>query len=241
MRLSVLRTLFLSSVSESWSRHCEALQRALGHRFGDESLLRLALTHRSAQSNHNERVEFLGDGLLNFVIAEALFERFPKVDEGTLSRMRASLVKGDTLAEVARELDLSSCVILGQGERLSGGRHRDSILADAVEALLGAIYLDAGITVASASIRRLWERRLSEITPDLAKDAKTRLQEWLQGRGLPLPIYELISGDPDGAIPFQVRCRIQGGAGTYQASGSSRRRAEQAAALIALKELEAHD
>jgi len=231
----------LSSVSESWLRQCEALQRALGHRFGDPSLLRLALTHRSAQGNHNERIEFLGDGLLNFVIAEALFECFPAADEGTLSRMRASLVKGETLAAIARELDLGSCIILGQGERLSGGRHRDSILADAVEALLGAIYLDAGIAVASASIRCLWRQRLSDITPDLAKDAKTRLQEWLQGRGLPLPVYEVIAGDPDGAVPFQVRCRIQGGTGTYQASGSSRRRAEQAAALIALRDLETHD
>jgi ribonuclease III len=236
-----LKTSFLSSVSESWLRQCEALQRALGHCFNDTALLRLALTHRSAHSNHNERIEFLGDGLLNFVIAEALFERFPAVDEGTLSRMRASLVKGETLAEIARELDLGDCVILGQGERQSGGRHRDSILADAVEALLGAIYLDAGIAVASASIRHLWQQRLRTITPDLAKDAKTRLQEWLQGRGLPLPVYELISGDPDGVTPFQVRCRIQGGAGAYQASGGSRRRAEQAAALIALTDLETHD
>lgn len=226
---------------EAWSRQSEALQRALGHHFSDHGLLRLALTHRSAHSSHNERVEFLGDGLLNFVIAESLFERFPAADEGTLSRMRASLVKGDTLAEIAREIDLGGCIILGQGERVSGGRHRESILADAVEALLGAIYLDAGMSVASASIRSLWRTRLTAITPNLAKDAKTRLQEWLQARGHPLPVYEVVAGDPDGASPFEVRCRTSVGAGCYQATGNSRRRAEQAAATLALKDLEIHE
>ena len=217
------------------------LQRALGHEFSDPQLLTRALTHRSAGSHNNERLEFLGDSILNHTVAEALYHRFPTASEGDMSRMRAALVSGDCLAEVARELNLGDCLVLGQGERKSGGHRRGSILADAFEALIGAILLDSGIDECRACVLQLFAQRLEQIKAGAAKDAKTELQEYLQGRGNPLPVYELLEllGD-DHNQQFNVACRLRNPALVVLGSGSSRRRAEQAAARSALERLAAH-
>jgi ribonuclease-3 len=219
------------------------LQRTLGYQFRDSQLLRLALTHRSAGGRNNERLEFLGDSILNHVIAEALFGRFPKAREGELSRMRAALVKGDTLAEVARELELGDSLQLGSGERKSGGHRRGSILADALEAVIGAILLDAGVEQCRERVLDWFSTRLDDLSDSLVeKDPKTRLQEYLQGRGRPLPDYQLV--DVNGAAhaqQFRVSCRLEQPGLVVEGSGSSRRRAEQAAALEALEGLLAHD
>jgi len=217
----------------------ERLVTALGHRFADASLLELALSHRSTGSQNNERLEFLGDSVLSFVISGELYHRFPEVDEGRLSRLRASLVKGETLAQLARELSLGDYLRLGSGELKSGGFRRDSILADAFEAILGAVYLDAGLETVQGLILRLFDKRLAAVNPATAlKDPKTRLQEYLQSRQLPLPHYEVeeISGKAH-AQTFTVSCRVSGIDGVISASGSSRRKAEQAAAQIALERL----
>ncbi len=214
------------------------LETALGYRFSDETLLASALTHRSAGQPNNERLEFLGDAVLGLIMAEALFRRHPELSEGDLSRLRSSLVRGDTLAEVARDIRLGGCLQLGPGERKSGGFRRQSILADALEALIGAIYLDGGIESADEVILHLWGGRLQSLpAAGELKDPKTRLQEYLQGRGQTLPDYHLesVSGD-DHRQTFHITCTIAD-AGCWHGQGPSRRRAEQAAADAALAAL----
>jgi ribonuclease-3 len=219
----------------------ERLQSGLGYRFSDASLLALALTHRSCGARNNERLEFLGDSILNHIVAEALYQRFTGASEGELSRMRATLVKGETLADIARELDLGEYVRLGPGELKSGGHRRDSILADAFESLVGAVLLDGGIEACRACVLSLVESRLADLSPRAAgKDPKTRLQEYLQGRGKPLPEYRTldVSGE-DHAQQFSVVCSLPELKVEREGSGSSRRRAEQAAAGACLKALNA--
>lgn len=204
----------------------------LGYRFRDETLLQTALTHRSAGSVNNERLEFLGDALLNTVIAIELFERRPGASEGDLSRLRAALVRGETLTAIARELGLGARLRLGEGERKSGVRRRDSILADSLEALLGAVYLDSDFATVSDSVRRLFGPRLDEL-PDAEqlKDPKTRLQELLQRDGRPLPEYQLVeAAGADHERRFTVRCRLAGSGIESVATAGSRRKAEQQAA-----------
>jgi ribonuclease-3 len=215
------------------------LQRALGYAFSDPQLLTLALTHRSAGSHNNERLEFLGDSIVNHIIAEALYQQFPQAREGDMSRMRASLVKGDTLAEVARELQLGEYLVLGPGERKSGGHRRSSILADAFEAVVGAILLDSTVEQCRVSVLGWFAQRLEQLKHGAAdKDAKTQLQEYLQGRRNPLPEYELldVQGE-DHKQQFRVACRLQRPTLTVEGAGSSRRKAEQAAARCALERL----
>lgn len=204
----------------------------LGYRFRDETLLRMALTHRSFGSVNNERLEFLGDALLNTVIALELFRRQPDADEGALSRLRAALVRAETLAALGRELGLGEALHLGEGERKSGGFRRDSILADAVEALLGAVYLDSDFDTVSALILRLFAERLDNLpSAEQLKDPKTRLQERLQRDGQPLPEYELVeSSGADHARRFTVRCRVAALDLECVATAGSRRKAEQQAA-----------
>jgi ribonuclease-3 len=204
----------------------------LGYEFQDIHLLIQALTHRSAKGDHNERLEFLGDSILGFVIAEALFEKFPKHDEGDLTRMRSSLVKGVTLAEIARDFSLGEYLILGPGELKSGGHRRESILEDAIEAIIGAVYLDSTIEQCKALILSWFEKRLSVIKPgNEQKDPKTQLQEYLQGRKISLPSYDVI--DTTGQShnqEFTVRCQTSVIDKEVIAKGTSRRKAEQAAA-----------
>ncbi len=218
----------------------EQLTRRLGHRFRDPRLLEAALTHRSARGRHNERLEFLGDGVLDLVIADALYHRLPQADEGQLSRLRANLVNRDALAALARGLELGEALRLGSGELKSGGKRRDSILADAVEALIGAVYLDAGYEAARDFVMRLYGPLLEEVDLKQAeKDPKTRLQEYLQGRGLALPQYRVL--EITGAAHeqhFRVACRVDALDLECEGEGSSRRRAEQAAAAEALQRLE---
>jgi ribonuclease-3 len=220
----------------------QRLSRQLGHAFADPELLDDALTHRSAQARHNERLEFLGDAVLGFVVAEALWRRFPQATEGELSRLRAQLVNRETLARVAQELELGQYMRLGAGELRSGGHARESILADAVEAVLAALYLDGGLDVVRTVVDRVLGPRLAALSPETQrKDAKTRLQEWLQARRLALPAYEVVdtSGE-DHAQTFVVRCTVDALGRAATAAGSSRRKAEQLAAERLLETLE-HD
>lgn len=212
----------------------------VGHHFNKSDLLDLALSHRSIGSSNNERLEFLGDSILSYVISVELYKRFPDVDEGRLSRLRASLVKGDTLATVARELSLGDYLKLGPGELKSGGFRRSSILADAFEALLGAIYLDSDISTIQNVILNLFDKRLDGIDPYTAlKDPKTRLQEYLQARQKPLPQYEVIDiAGKAHAQTFTVSCNIAGLSEVFIAKDSSRRKAEQAAAQLILDKLQ---
>ncbi|OYD24655.1 ribonuclease III [Oceanimonas baumannii] len=215
------------------------LQTKLGHAFNDEALLVRALTHRSAGSRHNERLEFLGDSILSMVIADALFHRFPKVNEGDMSRMRATLVREKTLAELARAFELGDYLILGPGELKSGGYRRESILADAVEALIGAVYLDSGIESITQLLLSWYDSRLNDIQPGVEqKDPKTRLQELLQGKRKPLPTYEVVNviGEAHNQ-KFTVHCVVDGLADPVIGVGTSRRKAEQAAAEQALETL----
>ncbi len=219
--------------------HSARLQRALGHSFSDPGLLDLALTHRSVGGRNYERLEFLGDSIVNHIIAEALYHQFPKAREGELSRIRASLVRGDTLAKVARELQLGEHLHLGPGERKSGGRRRSSILADALESVAGAILLDSDVETCRQCVLNWFAQRLEGLSLENAdKDAKTRLQEYLQGRNCPLPEYELlgVQGE-DHNQQFQVACRLVKPTLVVEGSGSSRRKAEQAAASSALDHL----
>ena len=215
------------------------LQRALGYEFQDPDLLTLALTHRSVGRRNNERLEFLGDSVVNHIIAEAIFQRFPDVREGDMSRMRASLVRGDTLAELARELELGSYLLLGPGERKSGGHRRGSILADALEAVAGAILLDGGMDRCRECVLGWYRSRLEQTSlGDAKKDAKTQLQEFLQGRGKPLPEYELLGAvGEDHDQQFRVACRLPDPSLVVEGSGRSRRKAEQSAARAALERL----
>ncbi len=217
------------------------LAASLGHQFSDAGLLDTALTHRSHGSPHNERLEFLGDGVLNFSIAAMLYRRFPQLQEGDLSRLRAHLVRQDSLHRLALGLRIGECIRLGEGELRSGGHQRPSILADCLEALLGAIYLDGGFDSANQCIERLYADMLDELHPGQSmKDAKTRLQEWLQGRKKSLPRYSLL--ETTGAAHeqcFQVACEIESPAIRAVGSGASRRLAEQMAAENVLKALNA--
>jgi ribonuclease III len=212
----------------------------LAYRFTDPTLLRVALTHRSAGAPNNERLEFLGDAILSYIIAEALYQRFPHAKEGELTRMRAHLVKGETLAILARGLNLGEALHLGGGELKSGGWRRTSILADALEALIGAIYLDSGMNACKQMVLEIYQAHLEIITPkNYGKDPKTRLQEYLQARQLPLPDYQVseIKGDPHEQW-FEVVCYSPVLPMSVTGSGSNRRYAEQAAAQQALDLLE---
>ncbi|MBS98392.1 MAG: ribonuclease III [Oceanospirillaceae bacterium] len=216
------------------------LARRLGHAFSDPALFELALTHRSCGKRNNERLEFLGDSILNFVIAEALYSQFPAAREGQMSRLRARLVKGETLSEIARELDIGDYLRLGSGELKSGGFRRDSILADAVEAIIGAIYLDSGMETARHYILSWFDGRLKSLDlNESLKDSKTRLQEFLQSRREALPKYELLSVDGEAhAQTFHIRCEVALLEQPTEGVGSSRRQAEQEAARAALQTLE---
>ena len=220
------------TVSVSLSR----LERQLGYTFKDQELMVLALTHRSFAGRNNERLEFLGDAILNFVAGEALFDRFPLAREGQLSRLRARLVKGETLAVLARGFDLGEYLRLGSGELKSGGFRRESILADALEALIGAIYLDAGMDMARERVLAWLAGEFEGLTlVDTNKDPKTRLQEFLQSRGCELPRYEVvdIQGEPH-CRTFFVECEITLLNEKSRGQGVSRRIAEQVAAAAAL-------
>jgi ribonuclease III len=209
-----------------------ALAECLGYRFINPDLLHQALTHRSFGATHNERLEFLGDSILNLVIAEALYEKFPAAKEGDLSRLRASLVKGDTLAEVARDFSLGTYLRLGDGELRSGGQERSSILADAVEAIIGAIFLDAGFVQARQIVRDWFKNRMSHMSLAIdEKDPKTLLQELLQGRKKPLPIYEVVGVEGESHVQiFTVSCAVADLASITTGVASNRRAAEKEAA-----------
>ncbi|PHS69728.1 MAG: ribonuclease III [Methylophaga sp.] len=210
----------------------KALCKQLKVTFNNEKLLIQALTHRSAAAENNERLEYLGDAILSFVIAEALFIRFPHVKEGKLSRLRASLVKGVTLAEIGRELKLGEVLILGPGELKSGGYRRESILADTVEAIIGALFLDSGIAAAKEMIVNLFDERLNSIdVNEIIKDPKTQLQELLQSRKQPLPIYSVNEVRVETSQPlFEASCQVSMLDKVIVARGSSHRKAEQKSA-----------
>ena len=213
-----------------------------GHVFHDAALLAQALTHRSAGSPHNERLEFLGDALVNQFVAEALYLHWPKADEGALTRARAELVRESALAGLARELRLGERLVLGPGEMKTGGHRRDSILADALEALVAAIHLDAGFETCRSVVLPWFEPLIAALpSPNkVGKDAKTRLQEWLQGRGKPLPLYAVVEeGGEDHARIFRASCTLEEPPVRTEGEGSSRRAAEQQAADAALRIIEA--
>lgn len=204
----------------------------IGYQFNDIALLEVALSHRSADENHNERFEFLGDAILNFVIAERLFQLFPKASEGELSRSRAFLVNKNTLADLAREFKIGDCLRLGMAEMKSGGANRASILADALEAIIGAIYLDVGIEKCRQKILEWYAPHLQTIIAvPIKKDAKTQLQEYFQARKLPLPSYRVTSVEGKShAQIFHVECSVEGFDEITEGYGASRRDAEQIAA-----------
>lgn len=216
------------------------LAKKLNYEFANKALITEALTHRSVSSNNNERLEFLGDGALNFVIASEIYRLKPDYHEGQLSRLRANLVRGVTLAEIAREIGLGDYLKLGSGELKSGGFDRDSILADTLEAILGAVYLDGGFAAVHRAVVFLFTDRLLNLpADDPLKDPKTRLQEYLQARKMPVPEYQLLETKGQAhKREFVVCAKIEPLKIETKASGSSRRRAEQAAATIALRKLE---
>jgi ribonuclease-3 len=212
------------------------VERTFGYVFRTQGLCDAALTHRSAGAVHNERLEFLGDSILNCSVARMLFDAHPQADEGALSRLRAKLVSGEALAQIAGDLGLGEHLRLGAGELKSGGFRRGSILADALEALLGAIFLDSGFDAAAAAVERIMAPRMSELPgADALKDPKTRLQEVLQASGLALPVYTLtaVKGDPH-AQSFTVNCEVPVLGTAAVGEGASRRRAEQLAAAKVL-------
>jgi ribonuclease-3 len=220
-----------------------ALQRRLSHTFAHPKLLERALTHRSFSSDHYERLEFLGDSVLNLAVSSLLFERLGQLPEGDLSRVRANLVKQDTLFQIATGLGLPLCLRLGDGEKRSGGHKRPSILADAVEALIGAVYLDAGFEAANALVRRLYAGvELSAEMSAMGKDPKTELQEWLQARKMKLPVYRVVAtlGEAHKQT-FDVECSIAETGRTERGIGASRRAGEQAAAAAMLQQLHSAD
>ena len=213
------------------------LSQRIDYTFRDTSLIELALTHRSCGGKNNERLEFLGDSIVNLVIAEALFLKFPEAKEGKLSRLRARMVKGVTLAELARHFGLGDFLHLGTGEMKSGGHRRESILADTVEAIIGAIYLDSDMDTVKEKILQWYDSRLMELSlDDPLKDPKTRLQEHLQGKQLPLPKYDVLSieGSAHEQI-FKIKCVVKDIEKSIVGLGASRRIAEQEAAAQALK------
>ena len=215
--------------------------RFAGHAFADPGLLQQALTHRSAGSPHNERLEFLGDAVLGTIVAEALYARWPSADEGALTRARAELVRESALAELARRLDVGAQLVLGPGEMKSGGHRRDSILSDALEAVIGAIYLDAGFEACRRAVLPWFEAAVEAVPASkVGKDAKTRLQEWLQARQRPLPQYELLSeAGEEHARTFLVRVRLVEPLLSAEGEGASRRAAEQQAAEAVLGQIAA--
>lgn len=226
------------------ARAADWVRRRLGYEPLDPALFEQALRHRSAGSGHNERLEFLGDAVLNLVVAGHLYRQYPDADEGALSRLRASVVSGESLARLAALLELGPALALGAGELKSGGFRRESILADAFEAVCGAVFLEGGLEVA----RELFLRALAPALAALdgaavsaaegQKDAKTRLQEWLQGRGLPLPHYQVLEiGGESHAQIFRVSCAVEAVQASAEGEGHSRRRAEQAAAQRLLLQL----
>lgn len=222
------------------SKDRSRLQQLLAYRFNQAGLLQTALTHRSYGTPHNERLEFLGDGLLNASVADLLYRQFPDLPEGDLSRLRANLVRQDSLHRIALHLGLGEELLLGEGEKKSGGSQRPSILADALEAILGAVYLDAGFEATHALVSRLFLAEIDRIDPRRdAKDAKTRLQEYLQGRRLPLPTYTVVKtlGEAHAQL-FQVRCDVPALGHSALGEGTSRRLAEQGAAAAVLTLIE---
>lgn len=211
----------------------------IAYRFENPELLRAALTHRSSGSKNNERLEFLGDSILNFVVASRLYQLRPANSEGDLSRLRSRVVRGDTLARLASGLRLGDHLIMGEGELKTGGFQRGSILADALEALFGAIYVDGGFEAAEGVIREVCDSVIEGL-PDAEalKDPKTRLQEWLQARARPLPAYELLREEgAEHAKQFLIRARLPDSGDEAEAAGSSHRKAEQAAAALLLGQL----
>lgn len=220
-----------------------AFQHRLGHAFARPDLLVQAVTHPSVTGEtraDNQRLEFLGDRVLNLVIAEALFEAFPEADEGTLAPRYNALVRKETCAEIAREIGLGEVLRLGRGEMLTGGRRRDTGLGDAMEAVIAAVYLDAGLAPAAKLVRRLWGARIETVEGE-ARDPKSALQEWTQARGLGLPAYDLVSRKgPDHALVFTVEARLENGAAA-RATGSAKRTAEREAARALLERLEQAD
>ena len=219
--------------------HLELAKR-LGYTFHDAALLARALTHRSHSSQNYERLEFLGDSILGFVIADALYDRFPQLDEGDLTRLRATLVRRETLAQLARELNFGDYLELGSGELKSGGFDRDSILADTLEAVFGAVYKDRDLEAARAVVLRLYLPLLDRIDPhSIRKDSKTRLQEFLQNKSIETPVYNVleVSGKPH-QQHFVVECRVPGLNEVIRGEGNSRRHAEQAAAARACEILD---
>ncbi|MFZ1100523.1 MAG: ribonuclease III [Steroidobacteraceae bacterium] len=216
------------------------VRAALGYQPRDPGLFRAALTHRSAAGANNERLEFLGDAVLNLLIAEQLYRAFPDADEGDLSRLRARLVSREPLAEVAAQLELGNVLRLGSGELKSGGFRRQSILADALEAVCGAVFLDGGLAAAEPVVKALFAPRVAALPdPATLKDAKTRLQEYLQERGLALPRYRVVRVEGAAhAQTFRVSCEVAAFGRRVQGGGSSRRRAEQEAAERMLGEID---
>ena len=227
-------------MNNHWEEKTQQLARALNHPFKDIKLLRAAVTHRSTGGTNNERLEFLGDSILNFVVAAELYNRFPKAREGELTRLRALLVRGETVAEIARDLSIGEYLSLGAGELKSGGFQRESILSDALEAIIGAIFLDANLEVCRDRVLDWYEARLNALVPGSGsvKDAKTRLQEYMQARHLPLPEYQVlhIKGDAHNPL-FEVQCVVSILEVPMLGMAASRRKAEQNAAEEVLKVL----
>jgi len=217
----------------------EKLERRLGYRFNHPALLRQALSHRSFAKENNERLEFLGDAILNASISQQLYDKFPTASEGQLSRLRANLVKGEMLAQLALELDIGSALLLGQGELKSGGHRRHSILADAVEAIIAAIYLDKNLITAQEKILEWFRPRMDKLSiENVQKDPKSNLQEWLQARQLPLPEYHLVeTTGKEHDQEFIVHCHIANLKDPVIGTEKSRRKAEQKAAKQALEVL----
>lgn len=218
-----------------------ALQKRLQHPFANPRLLERALTHRSFTADHNERLEFLGDSVLSLAISGLLFEKLSQLPEGDLSRVRANLVKQEMLFQIATHLGLSACLRLGDGEKRSGGHKRPSILADALEAVIGAVYLDAGFEVAAALVHRLYGNiELNAQMSAMGKDPKTELQEWLQARKMKLPVYRVVAtlGEAHRQT-FDVECTVTETGRSERGIGASRRAGEQAAAAAMLQHLTA--
>ncbi len=217
------------------------LERLIGHDFSNKALLTQALTHRSFGSTNNERLEFLGDGVLNFIIASQLYLKFPKLDEGDLSRLRAHLVKEPTLGELALTLNIGDALKLGEGELKSGGWRRPSVLADALEAMIGAVFLDAGFSAAESVVIKLFTPLIEKIDPKaIGKDPKSLLQEYLQSKKIDVPSYEVLAIEGEAHCQtFRVECRVAKFNIVTQGEGTSRRAAEQQAAELANQEIAA--
>ena len=215
------------------------INKGLGYQFKTPALLLQALTHRSFSGNNNERLEFLGDGVLNFIVAHQLYLRFPKLPEGDLSRLRAQLVKESSLAEIASSLNLGDALKLGEGELKSAGWRRPSILADALEAIIGAVYIDGGFLETELLVLKLYAEKLENINPkSIDKDAKSQLQEYLQGKKIELPDYNVLAIDGEAhAQTFRMQCVINKLNITSVGEGSSRRIAEQQAAQLAMNQI----